>query len=142
MKSLKCYFYRACMWAGLVKERQENNLASSFFRGIGWPGLSHNVHEMLRAARYGDSIKMKALLEIDGADIHESINTALTLAARRGHTETAKLLLEAGADVHVFNDQPLRWAKECGHKEMVNMLSEWIFREQQKQSKSVPKPPH
>lgn len=142
MKSLKCYFYRACMWAGLIEERQENNLASSFFRGIGWPGLSNNVHEMLRAARYGDTIKMKALLEIGGADIKESIDSALTLAARQGHTETAKLLLEAGANVHVFNDQALRWAKECGQTETVKMLNAWIAREQQKNSNSAPKSFH
>jgi hypothetical protein len=46
-------------------------------------------------------------------------------AARKGHTEVVKLLLEHGADVRIRDNKgwrALRWAKEKGHIEIVRLL--------------------
>ncbi|MEG7523874.1 MAG: ankyrin repeat domain-containing protein [Chromatiales bacterium] len=49
------------------------------------------------------------------SNAHNGINTALMMAARNGHIEALKLLLDAGADPNITNsagDTALRWAGE------------------------------
>ena len=53
-----------------------------------------------------------------GADIHAWNDYALRLAAENGHTETVKLLLDRGADIHAGNDYALRYA-----------AAEWTYRD-------------
>ncbi len=51
--------------------------------------------------------------------------TPLHVAARHGHTEVAKILLEAGADVHAKVKDgvtPLHWAAYYGHTKVVKIL--------------------
>jgi len=60
-----------------------------------------------------------------------SLDEFLRKAAKYGHTEVVKLLLEQGADVHADNDWALVWAADNGHKEVVKLLLEHIDTQQQ-----------
>ena len=65
-----------------------------------------------------------------GADLEAKNNYGympLHRASRWGHTEIAKLLIEAGADVQVkdnFGDTPLHKASRWGHTEIAKLLIE------------------
>ena len=53
--------------------------------------------------------------------------TPLSIAAERGHVNTAALLLAAGADVNshdTFGQTPLWWAVKSGHIDITNLLLE------------------
>ena len=77
-----------------------------------------------------ESVGIVAALIAAGADIHRSgVNgwTPLHLAAARGHTEKARLLLEAGADVDRRieidgEETPLMEAAYTGQAEIVRLL--------------------
>jgi len=59
-----------------------------------------------------------------GANVHTDEDAALRLAAGGGHTETVKALLAAGADVHGEQDAALRKASANGHTDTVRVLLE------------------
>jgi len=53
------------------------------------------------------------------------VSEAFYIAARNGHTEVAKFLLDKGADINCrgfFGAPGLKWAALNGHKEMVEFL--------------------
>ena len=54
---------------------------------------------------------------------------AMIYAARKGHTDTVKLLLEHGADVHAEDDTALLYAADEGHTDTVKVLKEYMERE-------------
>ena len=93
------------------------------------PAYAQDVNsQFIEAAKRGDTVSIKALLET-GANVNTTdINdrTALMWAAQKGHTETAQALLEAGADVNawdrVYETPVLGWAAEEGHTETVQAL--------------------
>jgi hypothetical protein len=62
-----------------------------------------------------------------GADVHAGDEHALEVAALNGHTETAKMLLEAGADPRDESSPAAAWrlAAMNGHKDTVKTLFEW-----------------
>ena len=65
-----------------------------------------------------------------GVDVNttERGRTALTIAVKSGHTEVARLLIEAGADVNAKGGfrpiiaTPLEWASTYGHTDIVKLL--------------------
>ena len=65
------------------------------------------------------------LLKKESIDVNaknEDGQTPLHFAARRGHTETVKYLVEKGADVNAKNkygQTPLHYAARRGHTEIV-----------------------
>ena len=64
------------------------------------------VSQMLKAAKNGDTARVKELLEQDASLLlvqDKDGSTALHCAAWKGHQEVVSLLLEAGADVHAQN---------------------------------------
>lgn len=80
------------------------------------------------AAILGDMVEVKRFVN-QGADVNETgegSDTPLTGAARRGHTEVARFLLEKGADVNKGRDHDgwtaLRGAAQRGHKDTVQLL--------------------
>ena len=83
------------------------------------------------AAYYGDLAKMKALFA-EGVDINASTgagghqtDSALTVAAGKGHFEVVKFLLDSGADANVKGRNrytPLMSAAWSGHEEIVKLL--------------------
>ena len=79
------------------------------------------------AAVTGDTRLLESLLEkgVD-VDVHANDDEALRMAARYGHTDTVRLLLEKGADVHANNDEASRFAAALGHTDTTNLLKEWI----------------
>ncbi len=90
---------------------------------------------LMAATVAGDAARAKALLEA-GAAVDErspilggfnDCHTPLLVAARDGHTEIVRLLLDAGADVNAveptFGAVPLHKATYNGHAEIVRLLS-------------------
>jgi ankyrin repeat protein len=57
-----------------------------------------------------------------GANVHAVDELALWLAAKNGHTDTVRVLLDGGADVHEDEDWVLVLAAENGHTETVRAL--------------------
>ncbi|MBA3954883.1 ankyrin repeat domain-containing protein [Candidatus Dependentiae bacterium] len=99
------------------------------------PGYSMDTHsasplerELIQAAKSGDLACVQAL--IAHAEVHinatdENTATALHGAARNGHKEVVKLLLEKGADIDTEdenNHTPLHSAAYAGYAEVVKLL--------------------
>ena len=87
-----------------------------------------NEDELLIAAKTGNVVAAKALLEA-GASPNakdDGDQTALSHAARRGHTELVDLLLIAGADPQATGGingySPLHWASIHGHMRSIDLL--------------------
>jgi len=78
----------------------------------------------LRKAARYGHLEVVKYLLEQGADLHVDNDYPLRKAARYGHLEVVKYLLEQGADLHVDNDYPLRYAAENGHLEVVKYLLE------------------
>jgi ankyrin repeat protein len=84
--------------------------------------------QLLAAARKGDAVEVKSLLE-KGASVKAKTKygaTPLSYASDRGSVEVVKLLLERGADVNVkdsfYNATPILWAAMRNHAEVVKLL--------------------
>ena len=73
---------------------------------ISIPAIAQDINsQLVEAAKNGDTVSIKALLEA-GADVNTTDandRTALIWAAQKGHTETAQALLEAGADLNAWD---------------------------------------
>lgn len=86
--------------------------------------------DVFAAAALGDVIRLREILHADPAGITTvSVDgwTALHLAAHFGHTEVARLLLEAGASVHAhstngMSNVPLHAALAGNHVEVAELL--------------------
>ena len=100
----------------------------------------HGMTALMRAARYGRTRMVRALLE-HGADpnVARSDNfTALSLAAFFGHTEIVEMLLKHGARTDVstrFGTSPHMWASARSFKDVVQCLEK-----RGEESKPVPSP--
>ena len=87
----------------------------------------HGMTALMRAARYGRTRMVCALLE-HGADpnvVRSDNFTALSLAAFFGHTEIVQVLLNHGARTDVatrYGTSPHMWAKARSFKEVVQCL--------------------
>jgi len=92
---------------------------------------------LMAAVTAGDVDAVRRLIA-EGADIDERFpivngfndaHTPLLVAARDGHTEIARLLLEAGADVNAteptFGAVPLHKAVYNGHVELTRLIATW-----------------
>ena len=95
---------------------------------ISIPAIAQDINsQLIEAAKKGDTVSIKALLEA-GADVNTAdVNgrTALIWAAQKGHTETSQALLEAGADVNAKGEDgytALMYAANAGHTEIVELL--------------------
>jgi ankyrin repeat protein len=95
------------------------------------------AQRLMAAVTIGDADEVHRLIAA-GADIDERFpavngfndaHTPLLVAARDGHTEIARLLLEAGADVNAteptFGAVPLHKAVYNGHVDLTRMISAW-----------------
>jgi ankyrin repeat protein/ketosteroid isomerase-like protein len=95
------------------------------------------AQRLMAAVTTGDVDEVRRLIAA-GAEIDERFpavngfndaHTPLLVAARDGHTEIARLLLEAGADVNAteptFGAVPLHKAVYNGHVELTRMISAW-----------------
>jgi DNA mismatch repair protein MutL len=90
-----------------------------------------SAKEIIRAAKRGDAVAARVLLEADRslARVTESEGTTpLHCAAWKGHVEVAELLLEAGADIDAVNQDahyggtPLHAAAHGNQKPVVELL--------------------
>jgi len=92
--------------------------------------------ELLEASRNGDVERVReiiampvetgGLLLLRFSSRDEKGNTALHLAARAGHLEIVRLLVEVGLNSQNTNQQdftPFALAKKSGHEEIVEYLS-------------------
>jgi uncharacterized protein len=93
--------------------------------------------KLMAAVNAGDVAAVRQLIA-EGAPVDErypivngfnDAHTPLLVAARDGHTEIARLLLEAGADVNAveptFGAVPLHKAVYNGHVELTDMIARW-----------------
>ena len=79
---------------------------------------------LIQSYRKGDLSQLKSLI-IKGVDIHARDDYAFRWAARNGHLEVVKYLVEdCDADVHAYDDHAVRWSAERGHLEIVKYLVE------------------
>ena len=96
-----------------------------------------DAQQLMAAVTEGDAAAVGKLLA-DGAAVDERfplVNgfndgcTPLIVAARDGHTEIARLLLDAGADVNAaeptFGGLPLHKAVYNGHAELTRLIATW-----------------
>jgi ankyrin repeat protein len=74
----------------------------------------------ISAATEGDLETVRTFLDQDIIDIY--IDEAFALAARNGHLEVVRLLLNNYVNVHAQDDYALSWAAENGHLEVVQLL--------------------
>jgi ankyrin repeat protein/ketosteroid isomerase-like protein len=94
-------------------------------------------HRLMAATTVGDVEAVRALLA-EGVEVDEpypivngfnDAHTALLVASRDGHTEIAKLLLDAGADVNAteptFGAVPLHKAVYNGHVDLTGLIAAW-----------------
>ncbi|MGW4401774.1 ankyrin repeat domain-containing protein [Amycolatopsis nivea] len=94
-------------------------------------------HRLMTAVTAGDVDTVRELLA-NGAEVDEVFpmvggfndgHTPLLVAARDGHTEIARLLLDAGADVNAteptFGAVPLHKAVYNGHVELTRTIAGW-----------------
>lgn len=92
---------------------------------------------LMAAVTQGDADSVRELLA-RGAEVDErypivngfnDAHTPLLVAARDGHTEIARMLLEAGADVNAseptFGAVPLHKAVYNGHAELTRLIASW-----------------
>ena len=92
------------------------------------PFLSATAQEMMNAARTGDAVQIRNLLERDVSLVHvrdADKNTPLHLAIDEGHLEAAVLLLDRGADIEAVNyksETPLHIAAHDGNAAAVKLL--------------------
>ena len=89
----------------------------------------HHVTLLHDMAQKGNIYKAKLLIDhgaaIDPID-EEYQSTPLGMAARWGHIEMVKFLLEQGADPNMAGEAwatPLEWARKKGHGEIEEMLN-------------------
>lgn len=94
-------------------------------------------HRLMAAVNAGDVEAVRRLIA-EGVEVDERFpivngfndaHTALLVASRDGHTEIARLLLEAGADVNAteptFGAVPLHKAVYNGHVELTRLIANW-----------------
>jgi ankyrin repeat protein len=112
------YYFKNYVTARFLLERSMNP------NHMNWRGFTL-LHDM---AHTGDVPKARLLIE-HGADIDriddEYRSTPLGYAARWGHVEMVKLLLECGADPEKSGaswSTPLAWARKKDHDEVANVL--------------------
>lgn len=86
-------------------------------------------HTSLTATTFlGLQTLVKMLLEECGVDVNSTDgkgHTALTWAAKRGHVDIVRLLVQRGGKVDyedTTSRNPLSWAAECGELDIVQML--------------------
>jgi ankyrin repeat protein len=87
--------------------------------------------EILKAAKSGDTVAVKALLKTD-ADLlnarDKDDSTPLHCAVWKGHLQVVSTLLDAGADVNALNQNdhwgntPLHAAAHANHTEIAHLL--------------------
>jgi len=112
------YYFKNYLTARFLLERGMNP------NHMNWRGFTL-LHDM---AHTGDLPKARLLIE-HGADINrvddEYRSTPLGYAARWGHVEIVKLLLDCGADPDESGatwSKPLAWARKKSHDEVENLL--------------------
>jgi ankyrin repeat protein/ketosteroid isomerase-like protein len=111
-------------------------LAEQYLKGRQASDEGRIASQLLMAAVTGDDIGAVRLLIDGGAEIDERFphvngfndaHTPLLVAARDGHTEIARVLLDAGADVNAteptFGAVPLHKAVYNGHVELTRMIA-------------------
>jgi hypothetical protein len=95
---------------------------------LGPAPIADDAEDLFEAARTGNAAGVKALIA-KGVDVNAKWRydtTALMMAARRGHTDVVKLLLDSGANPNVkdsfYGMTPLSSAAGEGRIEIVRML--------------------
>ena len=82
--------------------------------------FGETAHILRHAVRDNDIATVKAQLVYGSGDI----DTLFISAAKMGHLEIVKYLLDAGADVHAGMDEALRWSCMNGNLSVANYLLE------------------
>ena len=82
---------------------------------------------IVRAAEHGltSVVRLLANKDVDIASVNKKQQTALDLAAGKGHVDTIRVLLELGAEVDhrdQFGFTPLLHATYCGHQASISIL--------------------
>lgn len=102
------------------------SLLSRFYRVASRAGTDLD-HSLQWAAKYGQTRRVKALLEA-GANLHTCDDVPLRLAAWEGHTDIVKILLDAGANAHAGDDEAYESAQRLNHTDIEKLLAEWLMR--------------
>lgn len=97
-----------------------------------------NIHEnsdsALRTACEKGYHDIAKILLAAGAKVSAKGQASICYAAKNGHIETVKLLLENGANPRVKNNQALEWARKRGFTNIVNVIQEWIQKQEESEN--------
>ncbi|MFD0888463.1 ankyrin repeat domain-containing protein, partial [Streptosporangium algeriense] len=108
-----------------LRERQDADQARITGQRLMAAVTGGEVEEVRRLIAAGDAVDERFPVVNGFNDVH----TPLLVAARDGHTEIARLLLEAGADVNAveptFGAVPLHKAVYNGHVDLTRLIATW-----------------
>ena len=103
---------------------------------LDWTGrwLGETIWQVLNAARDGDTTRLRAMLEDDPALVNAEFwyTPPLHFAAREGHLDATRMLVEADADIFrrslYAQETLLQMALDRGHDEVANLLRDELRR--------------
>ncbi|GAW25509.1 hypothetical protein SAMD00023353_0800260 [Rosellinia necatrix] len=124
-----CWSADASKWASPSEQQKLQTDVVSKLRTFDEENHSVSSTTLMRAVQGGHVDVVKLILdrvpEMPLQAQHYWFSDALSLAASRGRTEIARLLIAAGSDVHAFTDMQmtcLHSAAAGGHGEMIELL--------------------
>ena len=103
---------------------------------LDWTGrwLGETIWQVLNAARAGDTTRLRAMLEDDPTLVNAEFwyTPPLHFAAREGHLDATRMLVEADADIFrrslYAQETLLQMALDRGHDEVANLLRDELRR--------------
>lgn len=100
--------------------KDSNHMIELFLNNGAIVDFSSNYNCLVYLAKKNNIEGVKKI--INGIDLYTYGDNALIIAAREGHVDMVRFLLENNANVHAKNDSAIKYAAENNHVEVLNVL--------------------